>query len=171
MVFVPIGPTFTDTPAFPQIGSNHPINGQYPFLFPCFRRGEFQMIPDEIIHEPGNVFGIIQIPFFKPGYFFFRHFFFQKSLPFPIIPDIVANPYLEPIYCILSILLQKILIGQMISLIPVFPGKHQYFVFKTVIKADAVGNYMIDIHIPGFKQPLCRYGFLRIGTLTILFLP
>ncbi len=78
------------------------------------------MVPNEIIHKPGNIFGITQVPFLKAGYFFFRHFFFQESLPFLVIPYIVVNPNFEPIRRILPIFLQKILIGQTVSLIPVF---------------------------------------------------
>ena len=72
---------------------------------------------------------------------------------------------------VIPLLTIQILKWQTVPLLTVFPCQYQHLVRHTIVKANAVGDNVIHVHITRLGQPFQLDRLIRIHTASLLFLP
>ena len=119
-------------------------------FFAIVRLCKGKVITKQIVNASGDVLGILKVAVNKSGAFLLGQPLLQQLLPLAVIADQILDPHLVAVPA--RFVLPEILIGQAVSLLAVLACQHQNLILIAVVKAAAIGDDVVHVHIARFKQ-------------------
>ena len=148
MVQITVFSDFVNAPTFTHMSRCSTVNRNNMSFFTVCEILKNQIVIYVIIKNSAQIFCVIKVSLLKILFILFGEMLFKQILLFSVISDIAVYPNT----IIRFFIFRQIFKRNTISLLSVFRRKCQNFIVIAVVKASAVRNYMVNIHISNLKQ-------------------